>query len=197
LSFNLDLWVAALLWPSIQAFAPATTPRQSFVAKPLAASTIDTEVDAIGNNIAVKSLLSKVEQSKLLSQVAQSGLLSKAQKAGISLSKVEELLAIAVEFPDVLILVEASGPEVLPLLPKVVELAPAALPLLSVAVGIAPSALQAVGLASLAAAVGVVVVVPDDTAVQVAVQTLAVGVLGVAAPAASFIGATVLGKLTK
>lgn len=57
--------------------------------------------------------------------------------------------------------------------------------------------MQAAGLASLAAAVGIVVTVPDDTAVQVAAQTLAVGVLGLAAPAASFAGAAILGNLTK
>ena len=158
---------------------------------------MDTEVDTVGNNIAIKDLLASVEEKKLLTQVAQSGLLSKAQKAGISLSKLETLLAFAADQPELLVLVEASGPELLPILPTVVELAPSALPLLSAAVGIPASALQAAGLASLIAAAGIVAVVPDDTAVQLAAQTLAVGALGVAAPAACFVGATVLGKLTK
>jgi Protein of unknown function (DUF1118) len=192
----------ALLCTAVQAFAPASPiSRQSLVAKPLAAAAtdavLDTEVDTIGNNIAVKELLAKVEQSKLLSAVAKSGLLSKAQEAGISLSKLETILEVVADQPELLILVEASGPELLPILPTVIELAPAALPLLSAAVGIPPAALQAAGLASLIAAAGIVVIVPDDTAVAVAAQTLAVGVLGIAAPAASFIGAAVLGKLTK
>ena len=189
----------ALLCSAVSAFAPATPAARQFVAKPLAATdaVLDTEVDTIGNNIAVKDLLASIEEKKLLSQVAKSGLLSKAQAAGISLSKLETLLAFAADQPELLILVEASGPEILPLLPTVIDLAPAALPLLSLAVGIPPVTLQAAGLASLVAAAGIVSVVPDDTAVQVAAQTLAVGILGVGVPAASFIGAAVLGKLTK
>ena len=191
-------FTTALLCSVVHSFAPAARP-QAFVAKPLAATdaVLDTEVDTIGNNIAVKQLLAKIENSRLLSQVAQSGLLSKAQKAGISLSKVETILAAVADQPELLILVEASGPELLNILPAVIEFAPGALPLLSNAVGIPASALQVAGLASLAAAAGIVINVPDDTVVDVAVQTLAVGVLGIAAPAASFVGAAVLGKLTK
>jgi len=155
------------------------------------------EVDSTGNNIAVKSLLSKVEGSGLLTKVAQSGLLSKAQDAGISLTKLEPLLDLAASNPEILVLVEASGPELLPILPKIVDLAPGALPLLASAVGISPSLLQVAAVASLGAAAGVVVVVPDDTVVNVALQTLAVATLGVAAPAASVVGSVVLGKLTK
>lgn len=191
------IFIAALLCSAVSAFVPAAS-RQPFVSKPLAVVEVgDTEVDSVGNNIAVKDLLAAVEEKKLLSAVAQSGLLSKAQKAGISLSKLETLLSFAAEQPELLVLVEASGPELLPILPTIVELAPAALPLLSLVVGIPSSALSAAGLASLVAAVGIVVTVPDDTAVQVAAQTLAVGVLGVVAPAACFVGSTVLGKLTK
>jgi len=153
------------------------------------------EVDAVGNNIVVKSLLEDVEASGLLSKVAQSGLLSKAQEAGVSLSKLEPLLALAAENKEILILVEAATPELLPLLPKVVEIAPGALPLLATAVSVPPGLLSVVGLGSLAAAAGAVVVIPDDTVVQVATQTLAVGALG-AAGAASLVGSAILGKLT-
>lgn len=154
------------------------------------------EVDAVGNNIVVKSLLEDVEASGLLTQVAQSGLLSKAQEAGISLSKLEPLLALAAENKEILILVEAATPELLPLLPKLVDLAPGALPLLATAVSVPPSVLSIVGLGSLAGAVGAVVVIPDDTVVQVATQTLAFGALG-AAGAAALAGSAILGKLTK
>lgn len=149
----------------------------------------------MGNNIAVKNLLEKVEDSGLLTKVAQSGLLSKAQEAGISLSKLEPLLALAAKDKSILILVEAATPELIPILPKLVDVAPAALPLLASAVAIPPFVLQGLGLASLGAAFAIVQVVPDDTVVEVALQTAAVGVLGVAAPAASFIGAAILGKL--
>jgi hypothetical protein len=187
----------AIFVATATAFAPAAR-QNAFVVKPLSASTTlpGAEVDDAGNNVAVRDLLVNIEQSGLLTQVAQSGLLSKAQAAGISLSKLEPLLALASENPDILILVEASGPELLPLLPKLIELAPPALPLLAFLISIPPAVIQTLGLASLAAAVGTVVVVPDDTVLDVAVQTLAVGVFGAAA-AASFVGASVIGTITK
>ncbi len=150
----------------------------------------------MGNNVAVKKLLMDVESSGLLTKVAQSGLLSKAQAAGLTLSKLEPLLALAAENKEILILVEAATPEVLPILPKLVQLAPGALPLLASAVAVPPSALSAAGLASFAAAAGAVILIPDDSVLQVAEQTLAVGVLG-AAGAASLVGSVILGKLFK
>ena len=159
-------------------------------------ASIDTpEVDSTGNNLAVKNLLTDIEASGLLSKVAQAGLLSKAQASGISLTKLEPLLALAASNKDVMIIVESAGPELLPILPKVVEIAPGALPLLGAAIQVSPGVLQAAGLASLAGAAGAVYLIPDDTVTAVAAQTLAVGALG-AAGAASFVGSAVLGKLT-
>ena len=155
------------------------------------------EFDSFGNNLAVKKLLTSVETSGLLSSVAKSGLLSKAQKAGISLAKLEPLLELASKNPDVLVLVEASGPELLPILPKVVEVAPSALPLLAQAVTISPGQLQTLAVASLAAAAAAVVLIPDDSTALIALQTLLVGTLGVAAPVALAVGSVVLGRLTK
>lgn len=152
-------------------------------------------VDNVGNNIAIKELLESVESSGLLTKVASSGLLSKAQAAGISLSKLEPLLKLAAENKDVLILVESATPELLPLLPKVLELAPPALPLLASAVTISPGTLQALGLGALAAAGAGVVFIPDDSVLEVAAQTLLVGAMGAAA-GASFVGSAVLGKIT-
>jgi Protein of unknown function (DUF1118) len=162
----------------------------------LKSSSLANEVDSLGNNVAVKKLLQDVESSRLLTQVAQSGLLSKAQEAGLTLTKLEPLLALAAENKDILILVEAATPEVLPLLPKLVDLAPGALPLLAAAISIPPGVISAVGLASLAAAVGAVVVIPDDTVLQVAEQTLAVGLLG-AGGVVSLVAAGILGKILK
>mmetsp|Transcript_36376 Transcript_36376/g.79587 ORF Transcript_36376/g.79587 Transcript_36376/m.79587 type:complete len:194 (+) Transcript_36376:94-675(+) len=190
---KLGLLAGALLATSASAFAPAASqaPRVA-----LQASSVDVpEVDATGNNIAVKNLLTDIEASGLLSQVAQAGLLSKAQASGISLTKLEPLLALAAGNKDVMILVESAGPELLPILPTVVEIAPGALPLLGAAIQLSPAALQVAGLASLAAAAGAVYLIPDDTVVEVATQTLAVGALGAAA-GASFVGSAVLGKLT-
>jgi len=176
------------------AFVPASRPQ--FSVKTLHAASPGAEVDSIGNNLAVKSLLEKVEQKRLLSAVANSGLLSKAQAAGISLSKLEPFLALAAENPDILILVEASGPELLPLLPTIVDLAPGALPLLASVVGIPSVIIGGAGIGALGAAVAAVLTIPDDTVANVALQTLIVG-LSVPLAVASIAGAGILGKLTK
>lgn len=121
-------------------------------------------------------------------------MLSKAQDAGLSLTKLEPLLALAADNPEILVLVEAATPELLPLIPKIVSIAPGALPLLAQAVTIPPVVLSAVGLACFAGAAGAVVVIPDDTLLQIAGQTFAAGALG-AAGAASLVGSAVLGKV--
>jgi hypothetical protein len=182
----------ALFFASASAFAPSQT-QQSSVA-PLRASNIREEVDTVGNNIVVKNLLQDVESAGLLTMVAEAGLLSKAQEAGLSLSKLEPLLGLIAENKDVLILVEAATPEILPLLPKVVSLAPGALPLLAAAIQIPPSVLSIGGIGALGAAVGAVVIIPDDTLLQVAGQTFAAGALG-AAGVAGIVGSAVLGKV--
>jgi len=186
---NAKLFIGALVASTASAFAPAPSTR-GFA--PLNAAA---EVDSTGNNIAVKDLLEKVESTGLLTKVAQAGILSKAQASGISLTKLEPLLKLAAENKEVMILLEAAAPEALPILPKVVDLAPSALPLLAQAVQISPGVLQGAAAASVAAAAAGVVLIPDDTAVQVAAQTLLVGTLGVAAPAASIIGAGVISKI--
>lgn len=186
--FDFLLSQTALLAASANAFAPASISRST---TSLNAAVVDNN----GNNIAVKSLLEQVENTKLLSQVAKAGLLSKAQASGISLTKLEPLLKLAASNKDVMILLEAAAPEALPLLPKIVDLAPGALPLLGQAIAISPGALQGAAAASVAAAAAGVYLIPDDTVAQVAAQTLLVGTLGVAAPAASVIGAGVLSKI--
>jgi len=167
--------------------------------KPLAAvSDVDNLiVDDLGNNLAIKDLLTTLQNKSILKKVAKSGLLSKAKKAGISLSSLEPVLELAAENPDILVLAEAAGPDILPLLPTIAELTPAVLPILSSAISVPPAVIGTVGVLSAASAAGVVVTVPDDTVLQVAAQTLAVGVLGLGVPALSFGGAAVLSKLTK
>jgi hypothetical protein len=175
------------------AFAPAPFAQRNVISLQVA---LADEVDYLGNNIVVKDLLEKVESSGLLTRVAKSGLLSKAQEAGLTLSKLEPLLALAAENKDILIIVEAATPELLPLLPKLVELAPGVLPLAAQLISVPPSVLFGLGLASLGGALGAVVVIPDDTILEVAAQTAAVGVLG-AAGAASFVGAAIITKIFK
>jgi len=193
---KLGLVVTALVTCTANAFVGPVAQRTSFVARQ-AANVRAPEFDSNGNNLAVKNLLTSIESSGLLTDVARSGLLSKAQKAGISLSKLEPLLDLAAKNPDVLVLVEASGPELLPVLPKVVELAPPALPLLASAITISPSQLQTAAALSAAAGAATVLLIPDDSTALIALQTLLFGTLGVAAPAALAIGSVILGKLTK
>ena len=182
----------ALLATSVTAFAPAGTTRTTIVSLEAFAAP---EVDDTGNNIAVKELLAQVESTRLLSQVANAGLLSKAQESGVSLTKLEPLLKLAASNKDVMILLEAAAPEALPILPKVVDLAPSALPLLGAAIQIPSAALLAAAVASVGAAGAGVYFIPDDSVAAVAAQTLLVGVLGIAAPAASIVGAGVLSKI--
>jgi len=190
--FSIKFLLTALLATSVAAFAPVGTSRVNYLSLNALASP---EVDSTGNNIAVKDLLAQVESTKLLSQVASAGLLSKAQESGVSLTKLEPLLKLAASNKDVMILLEAAAPEALPILPKVVELAPSALPLLASAITIPSAALLVAAVASLGAAGAGVYFIPDETVLQVAAQTLVVGVFGVAAPAASIIGAGVLSKI--
>lgn len=191
---------AALLCASSSAFIVVQQPLQQVrasasAAGPLYYSELAAEVDQFGNNVKVKELLETAERQRLLTAVAQSGLLSKAQKAGISLSKLEPLLALIADNPDVLVLVEASGPDLLPILPTIVDLAPAALPLLAAAVSVPPPAIGAAGAAALAAAAAAVVTIPDDSVANVALQTLIVG-LSLPLAGAAFVGSALLGKLT-
>jgi hypothetical protein len=192
--FSLD-GSAALFAASASAFAPVSQPRSNEFLTRQAAALPGSQVDSVGNNVKVKNLLQGVESSGLLSKVAQSGLLSAAQEAGISLSSLEPFLALAAKNPDLLILAEAAGPDLLPLLPKIVDLAPSALPLLTLAVGIPPALLQVAALGSVGAAFVTLQIVPDDTVTEVAIQTFAVATLGLAVPVASIAGATILGKL--
>ena len=52
-------------------------------------------------------------------------------------------------------------------------------------------------MASAAAAFVAVGIIPDDTVVEVAAQTLIVGVLGLTVPVLSLAASAVIGKLTK
>lgn len=161
-----------------------------------AAAGVADEVDQVGNNVAVKNLLTKVSDDQLLTKVAKSGLLSKAKKAGVKLSNLEPFLVLAADNPEILVLVEASGPELLPILPTIVQLAPALLPVLATAISIPAPVVGALGVGALAAAGGAVYAIPDDSVLDVAAQTLIVG-LAIPVAGVSFVGAAVLGQLTK
>mmetsp|Transcript_53107 Transcript_53107/g.63985 ORF Transcript_53107/g.63985 Transcript_53107/m.63985 type:complete len:198 (+) Transcript_53107:132-725(+) len=192
-----NVFIGALLASSASAFVSTAPARTSFVSLSMAESSPKPTTDFVGNNLLIKEILETVQEKGILSKVASSGLLSKAKEAGVSLKNVEELLVIAAQYPDVLILVEASTPEILPILPKVLGLAPPLIPLLASLIQVPAALLQGGALASVAAAGALVVLVPDDTIVDVAIQTFGVAVLGLAIPAVSLGGSLVLGQLTK
>ena len=153
-------------------------------------------VDNNGNNIKIRDLLSKVDSSNVLTKVADAKLLSNAQASGITLSSLEPLLRAAGGNQEVMILLEAATPELLslPILPKVIEIAPVALPLLGTLIQIPTAALQLGGIVSLTSAAAAVALIPDDTILQVAAQTLLVATLGLVIPVVSVGGSVVLSK---
>jgi len=201
---KLSLLVGACMASTAAAFAPASQQPISNVAlhatanRANAVAYTNSKVDDTGNNVAIKDFLTSAEATGLLTKVAKAGLLSKAAAAGITLTKLEPLIMQASKagiLDEVLVLTEAAGPDIIPLLPTVVELAPSALPLLALGLDLSPTVLQGAAVASAAAAFAITQVVPDDTVLEVAGQTLAVATLGLAAPAASLVGATILGKV--
>lgn len=187
---KLGSFLFVLFASNASAFAPTPKSRVSVSvqAKPL--------VDNNGNNIKIRDLLSKVDSSNVLTKVADAKLLSNAQASGITLSSLEPLLRAAGGNQEVMILLEAATPELLslPILPKVIEFAPGALPLLGNLVQIPTVALQLGGIASLASAAAAVTLIPDDTILQVAAQTLLVATLGLVIPVVSVGGSVVLSK---
>ncbi|XP_040987951.1 uncharacterized protein LOC121235662 [Juglans microcarpa x Juglans regia] len=99
----------------------------------------------------------KLEKRKVLSNVEKAGLLSKAEELGFTLSSIEKLGVFS----------KAEDLGLLSLLEKVA--------------GSSPSALASVALPVFVAALAVVVLIPDDSAVLVAVQAVLAGALGVGA----------------
>eukprot|EP01035_Chromulina_nebulosa_P018852 gene18852-24637_t len=135
-----------------------------------------------------------LSKNKILTKTSQLGLLSKLEKAGFTLSTAVPLLIKADEL-DVLGVLEASSDKVLPLVATAIETAPALLPLASAALKV-PSELLGLGaVISLAGAVGVIVEIPDDSLVNIALQSFLFVPLGVILPGALGVGSVILSKL--
>ena len=127
-------------------------------------------------------------------QTAQLGLLSKLDRAGVKLSTLGPLLKQA-DSLGALKLVEGKGEQLLPLINLAVDSAPALLPLAGGVVNGGPTPLLFAAFASLAAAVAVIGLVPDDSVTNIALQTLLAVPLGAIVPGAALVGAGVLSKL--
>ena len=99
------------------------------------------------------------------------------------------------EEQDLLGVLEASSDKFLPLIASAIELSPSLLPLAATALKAPPSAFFGGATASLAAAVAVIALVPDDSVANVALQTLIAVPLGAVLPVALGVGGVVLGKI--
>ena len=85
----------------------------------------------------------------------------------------------------------------LPLLETAIDLSPKLLPLAAPLLSIPPAALSAAAVASLALAGGLIFIVPDDSVVNIALQTAAGTLLGAIVPGACVVGSVILGKINK
>ncbi|CAJ1975249.1 unnamed protein product [Sphenostylis stenocarpa] len=112
----------------------------------------------------------KLEKKKVLSNVEKAGLLSKAEELGFTLSSIEKLGVFS----------------------KAEELG--LLSLLERAASVSPSLLASAALPAFVASIAAIVLIPDDSAALVAVQTVVAAALGVGA-VGLFVGSVVLGGL--
>jgi len=142
----------------------------------------------------VGAALTRAEELGLLSKVSELGLLSKAEKLGIKLSTVTPLLKLADE-EGLVYVAEELADDVVPLLPEAIEAAPKLLPLAAAALNIPPSGLYAAALLSLGAGAAEIYFIPDDSVMNVALQTFLAVPLLLVAPGASVVGATILNKI--
>lgn len=123
-----------------------------------------------GSEEVAVDVFKKLEKRKVLSNVEKAGLLSKAEELGFTLSSIEKLGVFS----------------------KAEELG--LLSLLEKAASFSPSALASVSLPLFIAAVGAVVLIPDDSAALVAVQAVLAAALAVGA-AGSLVASVLLGGL--
>lgn len=118
------------------------------------------------------------------------------EKAGFTLSTAVPLLKKADEL-DAIGVLEASSDKLLPLVAKGIELAPALLPLAGVALKTPPTVLFGGAAAALAATGAEILLIPDDSIVNIALQTIIAVPLGAILPGALGVGGVILSKLSK
>ena len=121
-------------------------------------------------------------------------MLSRLEKSGFTLKTAIPLIVLADDL-DLLGVLEASSDKVLPLVATAIETAPAILPLAGVALKQSSTNLFAGAALSAATAVGVIALVPDDSVVNIALQTALAIPLGAILPGALAVGGVVLSKL--
>jgi hypothetical protein len=116
------------------------------------------------------AILARVEQLKVLSQLEKTGLLAKLEESGLTLTKIQELgLLSTAERLGVLSLVADTN---------------------------TPLLLTVVGVFALAAAAGLIVLVPDDSAPLIAAQVVG-GLVLLPTAIASLVGGNILGGVQK
>ena len=98
---------------------------------------------------------------------------------------------------DLIGYLEASSDEILPLAAKAIDAAPALLPLAGIALKTSSTIYYSGAAASLAAAVAVLYVIPDDSVLSVAIQTALAVPLGAILPGALGVGGFLISKISK
>ena len=104
-------------------------------------------------------------------------------------------LLILAEELDLVGVLGASSDKVLPLLAKGIELSPALLPVAGQVLKLPSPALFGGAAASLLAAFATITLIPDDSILNVALQTVLVVPLGALIPGALGVGGFILSKL--
>ena len=137
-----------------------------------------------------------LSRNRILTKTAELGLLSRLEKAGFTLTTAKPLLKLA-DDKDILGYLEASSDDVLSLAATAIEFAPAVLPLAGTALKAGPTPLFLGAAASAGAAYGLYEFIPDDSILNVALQTSAVGTLGVLVPGALTVGGGLLATISK
>lgn len=121
-------------------------------------------------------------------------MLSRLERSGFTLKTAIPLIVLADDL-DLIGVLEASSEKVLPLVATAIETAPLLLPVAGIALKQSPITLFIGAALSAAAAAGAVLAIPDDSVVNIALQTALVVPLGAVLPGALGVGGVVLSKL--
>ena len=178
-----QIFILCLLLVSINAFMHNNMMKRSTVSSLNMAFDLDKAVNTLSRN-------------RVLTKTAELGLLTRLEKAGFTLTTAKPLLKLA-DDKDILGYLEASSDSVLSLAATAIEIAPAALPLAGTALKAGPAPLFLGAVASAGTAFGIYEFVPDDSVLNIALQTTAIGTLGVLVPGALTVAGGLLATISK
>lgn len=146
-----------------------------------AAPSVVRMASATDTKAILKRTLERTDEVGLLTKLANTGLLRKASNAGVKFADLEPLLKLA-DDQGLLYVLDAVSEDALPLLPTLVETAPAVLPLAAGALSIPAPLYFLLALGCPLGAYEITQIIPDDTVVNIALQTLLAVPLATAFP---------------